>query len=1511
MSKIYGKIPVIRSWTWVSVLMLAQVCRGQSAFPVQVVGGSSTQAVLSYTAPSTSSCQVEVSENAGYTPLVHDVDPGLFAGANSDQRSGNVTAGTSRTLVVGKRSAEVAGNGKTYSRALQANTTHYFRITCGSSVSTGSFVTGNIPLGMTYIDLPPTTIPTIDTSAPVVDPQTGALTKVAAPATNHGNLSQAYMGASGYARMCSNDVVGPDNGYLCAFYAADGGVAVGYYYVPSTGEMRYIGSYWIPWTPDWDMTGIAYPQPGVVTYYTFANRAGTPVFIKGTYTGNYTAVSPGSPISMTWTPVTLQGTDALSTLKLLNPNVSSPTACNLLSTEDHYGLIDCRSGYQDSYAYAIGVIDLNTGNAIAARPMMSAYPMRFCGEHNYHFLAPGIPVVELQSHQLNGGSAGPNGVGGGPYLVTLAAAINATTTTINVIGEPVAPNPGDLAMTAQVGDLILINNTELVKIDTKVSSTQWIVERGWGGYYTASAHSAGETGEMECGGLASANTAPSTPYWTFLSDPLGQNLIINRDWPIGGHDDAGANLHLTEGYLFTQGPILNILQLGPQQSLTSHPNFAGSDPYTDGNAAAAHPSYNQINNPNWFVDARAFDGGNSFSQTHVHVSGQLYKYTFANFLPNMGIHPKILPTLSFTGGQQLTDISGPGSLIADDTSMPNTSCVANKAGECRPNSAAGDVYANIPNLQNLYCYGGDGPNPTVQDWCVTDSPPMGETIMQLGIVPNRAGLWGTDPSSMLGIGWSRTLSRGFGPVRGMTTVAKTTPDGQYLFFNQVVNGAFGPLLMLKMLPFEQQDTVDRTTFIPVTVTIPANAQAAGAVVQFGYSEFGSPGQGYCTTRREACVAVSSTLDATNPFKFQTSDSYSALPCTSGCQIIIPLAPQHVAYYQVLYLDSSHNVIAVGPQGVATEGNTSSVIPPPGFVLVSPGSATLSGSQSVQFTATVTGLSSNSVTWSLSPSVGSISNGLYIAPSVISTSQTVTVTATSTADPTKSASASVQLTANAGVSLSLSPLSATLSASQTSQFTATVTGSANTSVTWSINPSVGSVSNGLYTAPAIINASQTVVVTATSVADPSKSAAASITLAATVSNPLSLAITSPTSQPTFTATQNTISLGGTASPNTTQVTWATDQGGVRALQGQAVGTANWTANGITLRNGSNRITVTAQDASGNQSSTVLTVTFNPPAITITSLPIAQAGQPYSYSLSTVGGTPPFTWSVAPLPAGLTASGNGVITGTPVTPGLFTLNLSVQDSFQVSASATVSLQVTSGLSLVSAASLTPGPVAPESWAAAFGNQLADGTASIPTSPVPTQVGNSTVTVRDANGVTRAAGLNYASPTHVNFTIPSGTAVGTATVTIYSGTQVRATGTVNVQTTAPGLFFLNQAGLADAGLLRVQGTSYDYESVVTVDSQTGQYVALPINLGAPTDQVYLTLYGTGLRFRPSLDSVSVTIGGVPGSVVYAGPALYYDDVDIVNVLLPQQLRGRGNVNIVLSVSGQLANSVNVQIQ
>ena len=91
-------------------------------------------------------------------------------------------------------------------------------------------------------------------------------------------------------------------------------------------------------------------------------------------------------------------------------------------------------------------------------------------------------------------------------------------------------------------------------------------------------------------------------------------------------------------------------------------------------------------------------------------------------------------------------------------------------------------------------------------------------------------------------------------------------------------------------------------------------------------------------------------------------------------------------------------------------------------------------------------------------------------------------------------------ASSEVAVSVDPPAVSLSVSQTQQFTATVTSTSNKNVTWDVNgvaggtATVGTISSsGLYTAPAQVPSPAQVSVNATSMADPTKSDSANVTI----------------------------------------------------------------------------------------------------------------------------------------------------------------------------------------------------------------------------------------------------------------------------------------------------------------------------------------------------------------------------------------------------------------------------------
>jgi hypothetical protein len=113
-------------------------------------------------------------------------------------------------------------------------------------------------------------------------------------------------------------------------------------------------------------------------------------------------------------------------------------------------------------------------------------------------------------------------------------------------------------------------------------------------------------------------------------------------------------------------------------------------------------------------------------------------------------------------------------------------------------------------------------------------------------------------------------------------------------------------------------------------------------------------------------------------------------------------------------------------------------------------------------------------------------------------------------------------------------------------------------------------------------------------------------------------------------------------------------------------------------GSSSFTVRVLDSALASATAALSLTINPVAppplgITTASLAAGTVGVAYSQALGASGGTPPYSWSVAggSLPAGLSLSPGGAISGTPGTAGSAAITVRVTDSALASATATLSL------------------------------------------------------------------------------------------------------------------------------------------------------------------------------------------------------------------------------------------------
>ncbi len=234
------------------------------------------------------------------------------------------------------------------------------------------------------------------------------------------------------------------------------------------------------------------------------------------------------------------------------------------------------------------------------------------------------------------------------------------------------------------------------------------------------------------------------------------------------------------------------------------------------------------------------------------------------------------------------------------------------------------------------------------------------------------------------------------------------------------------------------------------------------------------------------------------------------------------------------------------------------------------------------------------------------------------------------------------------------------------------------------------------------------------------------------------------------------------------------------------------------------------------------------------------------------------------------------------------------------------------VVSAASYGGSGIAAEEIVALFGSGLADGVTVAGTGELPTTLGGVTVKVRDGGGSWREARLFFVSPGQINFEVPAGLVTGAGEAEVWKRGVLTARVGLRIEESDPGLFAADASGkgLAAAGSLRLKADRTQiYEATVRYDAARRSHVAIPIDPEGEGEQVYLIMYGTGLRRAGSEGRVRVTIGGVAAEVIYAGAQGGYAGLDQINVRLPRGLSS-GEWEVLASVDGKVSNGVRVRV-
>ncbi len=325
-------------------------------------------------------------------------------------------------------------------------------------------------------------------------------------------------------------------------------------------------------------------------------------------------------------------------------------------------------------------------------------------------------------------------------------------------------------------------------------------------------------------------------------------------------------------------------------------------------------------------------------------------------------------------------------------------------------------------------------------------------------------------------------------------------------------------------------------------------------------------------------------------------------------------------------------------------------------------------------------------------------------------------------------------------------------------------------------------------------------------------------------------------------------------------------------------------------GTTTFTVQAKDSSPTPQTVTATLSITVASnlqITTTSLQSGVVGNSYSASIAATGGVPSYTFSLASgsvLPANLTISAAGVITGTPTATGTTTFTVQLQDSADPAqtTSAVLSITVTSGLSITTTSLVNGVQGAPYSASVSASGGVPSYTFSLASG-----------SVLPANLTINAAGAITGTPTApgtTTFTVqatdasnPAQTATAVLSITVASNLQITTTnlqnGVVGNSYTAtvtatggnlPETFSLASGSVLPAGLSisaagaitgkpTATGTT-NFTVQVKDSSPTPQTVTANLSITVtPALSITTSTLVNGVQGAPYSASVSAS-GGVP---------------------------------------------------
>jgi uncharacterized protein YhjY with autotransporter beta-barrel domain len=315
-------------------------------------------------------------------------------------------------------------------------------------------------------------------------------------------------------------------------------------------------------------------------------------------------------------------------------------------------------------------------------------------------------------------------------------------------------------------------------------------------------------------------------------------------------------------------------------------------------------------------------------------------------------------------------------------------------------------------------------------------------------------------------------------------------------------------------------------------------------------------------------------------------------------------------------------------------------------------------------------------------------------------------------------------------------------------------------------------------------------------------------------------------------------------------------------------------------GPDSFTYTASNAGGASAPGTVSVTVSAPAVTITpaTLPDARQGDAYSQQLTAAGGTAPYTFAVASgtLPAGLTLSTTGLVSGNPTASGSATFTVRATDSSTGAGPFSVTQSYTLAVGLPAAPTVRP----------------------VPTVNAP---GSSTA----ANMPTTIVLSDYVSGNFTSIVVVTPPQNGSVTLTT-TGTQTTATYTPRTNFSGTDGFSFAAVGPGGRSpvssiALSITGTA-PVVRALTASAVQGTPVTVDLT-AAVTGGPFTAAAVTGVSPTASVQT-AVVEGGSAGARTYSlvlTPSLSFSGTATVTYTLSNQFGASAPASVTLSVAAR----------